>query len=110
MEGRAFGDPRVSNQRDKRLPPEQIGADLNPGAYYYPVTVDPSESTYQGGTGFGGPWDPQPEPVIDGSNIPSTIDFPAPREYTPPTDENGIITDRSFNLFDINNQARKHLR
>jgi hypothetical protein len=34
--------PRVSNLRDKTLPPQQVGADLSPsGYYYYPIKVDP---------------------------------------------------------------------
>jgi hypothetical protein len=69
-------EPSVSNLRDKRLPTQQVGPELNPNAYYYPVRVDPEESTYRssgGGASFGWPAD---EPVIDGSKIPSTIVFP----------------------------------
>jgi hypothetical protein len=83
-------DPRVYDRRDKRLPPEQIGADLNPGAYDYPVTWDPAEATY--GPSQGGGFDlwTAEEPVIDGSNIPPVIDFLDPMQSIPHVPQIGL--------------------
>jgi hypothetical protein len=128
-------DPRVSSLGDKRLPPEQIGADLNPNAYYYPVKWDPAEATY--GPSHGGgldAWQAE-EPVIDGSNIPSVIDFLDPMQSIPhvsqigldgqeipsridfpqpqlgpepATDADGIITNPELDLFKtVENRYRK---
>jgi hypothetical protein len=115
----------VSDRLDKRLPPEDVGSGLSPNAYpavsdsyrcnelrstYHSGNPGPAAecmtdndwtSTYTSGSYVGQARYSEPEPVIDGSNIPSIIDFSGKSALDPFGNGSEQLIQRSFDDSEI---------